>query len=323
MRLKNLIRKAACWLVSIPLCVTSCAVADDSSAVALALLTPGIPLGVRHALSGSQFAATVTKLGEHDREAAILKQLLAGNLPNFLKKLIPVDLRYQHTSGAVIRATIFVMPEYLAIGSDHDFLRIPMNLHTAAGVASKLGFVLPTRKMVDAIYARASVHFLPQPMPAGPQMRSTGYYETHNARIEEQSRQLGVTRGSLVSGDKKDVVVTNRLLDHPERIAIYGWHRANGEPIQPLSTVHGACYADYSHGIRLVSETVLVDGKARSIYDVLSDPLLAPALSDEGPIPHLREMLTRAATDPLCEPVATHNALKDPYFTSFTQRNPR
>lgn len=323
MRLKYLIRKVACWAVSVPLCVTSGAVGDDSSAVALALLTRSIPAGLRQALTGSQFAAVVTKLGEHDREQAILKQLLAGNLPDFLKKLIPVDLRYQPPSGAAIRATIFVMPEYLAIGSDRDFLRIPMNLHTAAGVASKLGFVLPTRKMVDAIYARATVHFPPQPMPAGPQMRSTGYYETHNTRIEEQSLQLGVTQGSLVSGHKKDVVVTNRLLDHPERIAIYGWHRANGDPIQPLSTVHGACYADYSHGIRLVSETVLVDGKSRSIYDVLADPVLAPALSDEGPIPHLREMLTRAASDPLCEPVAIPSAPQDAYLRSFTQRKPR
>ena len=55
---------------------------------------------------------------------------------------------------------------------------------------------------------------------------------------------------------------------NPGKIAIYGWHRLNGAPIQPLSTVHGACYADYSHGIRLVSETVLVDGKTRFVHHV-------------------------------------------------------
>ena len=30
------------------------------------------------------------------------------------------------------------MPDYLAIGSDKDFLRIPMNLHTATAIAASL-----------------------------------------------------------------------------------------------------------------------------------------------------------------------------------------
>jgi hypothetical protein len=48
--------------------------------------------------------------------------------------------------------------------------------------------------------------------------------------------------------------------------------------------VHGAGYADYSHGIRLVSQKVLMDGKLLSIFDVLKDPELASLLSDEGPM---------------------------------------
>ena len=90
--------------------------------------------------------------------------------------------------------------------------------------------------------------------------------------------------GELVSGDKKDVVITNRLAVNLGRIAIYGWHRGPGEPIQPLSTVHGANYADYSHGIRLVSEMALINGKLRSVYDILRDSSAAKVLSDEGPI---------------------------------------
>ncbi|HBZ55180.1 MAG TPA: hypothetical protein DEO88_07230, partial [Syntrophobacteraceae bacterium] len=58
-------------------------------------------------------------------------------------------------------------------------------------------------------------------------------------------------------------------------IAIYGWHRGMGNPIQPLSTAHGVNYADYSHGVRLVSDIVLIDGKYESIYRILQDPLLA------------------------------------------------
>lgn len=251
-------------------------------------------------LTGSRFADYVSRMDARQREQAILKELLNGNVPGFLKNLIPVALSYRSPGGKTISATVFVMPEYLAIGSDKDFLRIPMNLYTAAAVATRMGFILPTRKIVNAIYEQSAFHFAPEPMTAGPQMRSTEYYQTHNRKIEEQSRTLGVTQGALVSGHKKDVVVTNLLFTSPGRIAIYGWHRLNGAPIQPLSTVHGACYADYSHGIRLVSETVTVDGQSRSAYDVLQDPVLSRALSDEGPIPNLRGLIAGAAQE-TCE----------------------
>ena len=89
----------------------------------------------------------------------------------------------------------------------------------------------------------------------------------------------------MLAGHKKDVVLTNRLAAKADRIAIYGWHRDPGDPIQPLSTVHGARYADYSHGVRLVWNQVTIEGRQRSIYDVLHDPRLAPVLSYEGAFP--------------------------------------
>ena len=87
------------------------------------------------------------------------------------------------------------MPEYLAIGSDSDFLRIPMNLHTATAIADRFGFVLPTRKMVDAIYHQSTSRFTPQPLPAGPQMTSTEYYRQHNEMIDGQSRDPRLSVG--------------------------------------------------------------------------------------------------------------------------------
>jgi hypothetical protein len=266
--------------------------------LSLALLIFGSGTGLTAAgRTGSQFVDYVAGMNARQREQAILKELLNGNLPGFLKNLIPVALSYHQPNGKTVTATVFVMPEYLAIGSDKDFLRIPMNLYTAAAVATRMGFILPTRKIVNAIYEQSAFHFAPEPMQAGPQMRSTEYYQTHNQKIETQSRTLGVTQGALVSGHKKDVVVTNLLTSNPGRIAIYGWHRLNGAPIQPLSTVHGACYADYSHGIRLVSETVMVDGQSKSVYDVLKDPVLSRVLSDEGPIPNLRGLIATAAEE--------------------------
>lgn len=254
-------------------------------------LTQAIPARPASAPDGSQFAGEIARDSGQQRESAIREELLRGNLPRFLRWLKPVKLRQTLPDGRKVGATICVMPDYLAVGNNRDFLRIPMNLHTAAQVAGHLGFVLPTRKMVDAIYRQADVHLRPQPMQPGPQMTSTAYYVRHNQSVAEQIGAMNPPLGALVSGNKKDVVITNRLATHPGRIAIYGWHNPDGTPIQPLSMVHGAGYADYSHGIRLVSGTVYIDGKPRSIRSVLEDPQLANVLSDEGPVRTL-SMLT-------------------------------
>jgi hypothetical protein len=71
-------------------------------------------------------------------------------------------------------------------------------------------------------------------------------------------------------------------------VAIYGWHRSDGEPIQPLSLFHPNWYVDYSHGVRLVGSMMLVDGALRPVAEVLKDPSLAPLLSDEGPLSQTR-----------------------------------
>lgn len=257
----------------------------------LSTLTKRIHNRPRYALTGSQFLTLVSKMNEHQREQVILDQLLEGNLPGFLRKLKPVTLKHQCDSGRLVCATIFVTPDYLAIGSESDFIRIPMNYHTASVVATNFGFILPTPRMVDAIYEQSAYHFTPQPMTPGPQMRSTAYYKKHNRMIMQQRLSHGIPLGELVSGHKKDVVITNRLTREQGRIAIYGWHQPTGIPIQPLSTVHGAGYADYSHGIRLVSDVVLIDGKMCSVYDVLQDPELAAVLTGEGPISQLSQIL--------------------------------
>jgi len=259
-------------------------------------LTRGIPARTTQDLTGSQFAQYVSKMNAQGREQAILEEISKGNLPEFLRKLVPVDLQCELPNGHSLTATIFVTPDYLAIGSDSDFLRIPMNLHTAVTIAERFGFILPTRKMVDAIYLQSRYHLNPQPLPAGPQMRSTEYYSTHNHLIEDQVHAVGAPLGALVSGDKKDVVMSNRLAMNLGRIAIYGWHRGPGQPIQPLSTVPGANYADYSHGIRLISEWALVNGKLQSIRQLLQNPSTASALSDEGPI-HLNWRVLAAVQD--------------------------
>ncbi len=250
-----------------------------------------IPARPFSAMTGSEFAKSIFSTDDSRREQAILAQIMEGNLPDFLRKLKPVQLVHRFEDGETKTATIFVTPDYLAIGSDKDFLSIPMSFYAVAEIAARFGFTLPTRIMVDAIFRHSAFHLTPEPMPAGPRMRSTQYYLEHNRKIRDQRSALCCPLDALISGNKKDVVLTNRLTRTLGRIAIYGWHRLSGDPIQPLSTVHGANYADYSHGIRLVSDNVLIGNEPRSIYDVLEDPRLARILSDEGPIPKARRLM--------------------------------
>ena len=249
-----------------------------------------IPLRPESALTGSEFANRVSAMDKSEREQAILAQLIRGNLPDFLRRLRPLQLIHRFEDKKAITATIFVMPDYLAIGSDHDFLSMPMDLYTGLETAIRFGFVLPTKKMVDAIFKHSDFHFTPEPMRPGPRMTSMAYFLEHSRRIKEQRLAIGCPLDALISGHKKDVVLTNRLVQNQGKIAIYGWHWPSGIPIQPLTTIHGATYADYSHGIRLVSEMVLIDGKPCSIYEVLEDPRLATVLSDEGPI-QIRDLM--------------------------------
>ena len=258
---------------------------------AMPWLTAKIPARQPDAITGSEFAGAVAGMTGRQRELAIVEQLLQGNIPEFLRKLKPVHFQYQPADSKAVSATIFVMPDYLAIGSDQDFMRFPMNHFAAATAANRFGFILPTKKMVDTIYAQSALRLKPKPMRPGARMRSTAYYRSHNDSIDHQLESLGGTYGQLVAGHKKDVVLTNRLGCDPKRVAIYGWHRKEGAPIQPLSTVHVASYADYSHGTRLVSDQVLINGERRSVYEVLKDHRLSKVFSDEGCIPDAMEIL--------------------------------
>jgi hypothetical protein len=70
--------------------------------------------------------------------------------------------------------------------------------------------------------------------------------------------------------------------------------------------VHGARYADYSHGVRLVWHEVSIGHERRSIYDVLADPVLAPVLSGEGPLRDARALMDPRLSSPGPLALASH-----------------
>lgn len=239
-----------------------------------------IPIRNSSAVTGSMFINNNMNNPHNERESNILKEFLSGNIPDFLRKFVGVEV----TVGQNV-ITYLVSPDYLSIGTDNDYVRMPMNPHTAQAIAEKYDCTLPTRKMVNDIW-HVSINKL-APLPWGPpydeDMLKTHRIGTHNQRIQNQL--LGKDFKVLTSGHKKDVVLTNKLSpNNPlKRVAIYGWIQPNGKPIQDLNpSSHEDTYEDYSHGIRMIANDVVVNGKPMRIADVFADKQLSALVSDEG-----------------------------------------
>lgn len=207
-----------------------------------------------------------------------LREILSGNLPSFLTRFVAVRVSAPDSaSGKIITATYFVSPDYLSIGTDDDWARINVTPMAAQQIADSFHCFLPTRKMVDDIYKAATVKLEPVPMYAFRDSTPTMYH--HHLIIEGQRKG----RSGLIAGIKKDVVISGKIARDakPDRLAIYGWHKPGGTPIQPLYTGHVNWWVDYSQGIRLVYRKIRVAGKWMDYIDVLKHSVYKRLLCDE------------------------------------------
>ena len=265
--------------------------------------TLSLPPRVTNAPGGADFIKMMSPLDFAAREQAVVGEVLAGNVPAFQRRLCPVTVT-NVADGMTNIATFFVTPDYLAVGSDKDYLLMPVSPNTAQRIADRLGCVLPTRKMVDEIYTAAEVKLAPSPIPPGPAMTTVPVFGQINEMIRTQ-RLANLSLhplGALVAGHKKDVVISARLAGVTNKVAIYGWQQTNGTAIQPLYTGHVAAWVDYSHGIRLVSQNMLVNGETQTVAQVLTNPRLCGLINDEGVITNARYSTNTPA--PLPSPVA-------------------
>ncbi len=115
-----------------------------------------IPPRPAQAITGYEFAEKTMGWSGNKRQQEAIKELKSGNIPDFLRTLKPVRLTFKPANQDTLIAIIYVMPDYIAIGSDENFLRIPLTYSSATTIAREFGFSLPTRKIVDAIYEQAT-----------------------------------------------------------------------------------------------------------------------------------------------------------------------
>ncbi len=229
-------------------------------------------------VSGNEFYHQAFAMKWKERDSFALKEILAGNVPGFLKKFAAVHVSLIDSStNKTIKATYYVSPDYLSIGTDDDWARINITPLAAQQIADSFNCFIPTRKMVDDIYKAAKLKLEPVPLYAF--RDSTPIMWHHHLIIEGQRKG----RKGLIAGIQKDVVISGKISRDPklDRVAIYGWHKLDGNPIQPLYTGHIYWWVDYSQGIRLIYRKIKVNNKWMDYTDVLKDPVLQRLLCDE------------------------------------------
>jgi hypothetical protein len=236
-----------------------------------------VPSNTSQKITGTEFYKTVAAWKWKERDSLAVQEILAGNIPSFLQDFSKVTIEIKDSLGNNHQAVIYVSPDYLSVGSNADWARIPLTPMAAQKIADSFNCFLPTRKIVDLIYSQSTVKLEPIPMYAYRDSSVTMWQ--HHLMIEGQRKG----RKGLIAGIKKDVVISGKISrdTKPDREAIYGWHQLNGQPIQPLYTGHINWWVDYSHGIRLVYRKIKVDGKEMDYKAILKHPIYQKLLCDE------------------------------------------
>ena len=244
----------------------------------LLLLRISVCICYSQPITGSDFIEMVKSFDPDTRDRIFAEKVISGSLPEFMSLFVRIDVSILDSiTGKTINGYYFVMPDYLCIGSTDDFMRMPVQPKYAQQIANHFGCFISTKKISDDVYNAAVVKLEPRPLTVYRDSLDT--FVEHNRIIEEQRQN----REGLIAGHKKDVVITHKILKdaRPNRVALYGWHKLGGKPIQPVYTGHVDWYVDYSHGFRLVKQTIYVDGNPLNYIDVMKHPVYRMLICDE------------------------------------------
>ncbi len=227
--------------------------------------------------SAAELVSEMFPKASKEREEQILAWLDKGFWPRYQSRFKPIQvIEGGHT------LIYWVAADYLRLGSDADSVLIPLAWPAVRTLAARWQMLLPTAKMVNQIYQQSDRVYWPHAFPPSDEMSDTAVLVEHSEWVRER-QGFDLYDFPLVAGHKKDLVASKRLLEKPQKLAIYGWHNiGNGTAIQPQSLWHADYYVDYSHGIRLVAPLAQLDGKVVSLATILKDSELSRLISFEG-----------------------------------------
>ena len=153
-------------------------------------------------ISGSEFYRIATSFSVKQRDSLFLALANEGNIPAFFQKFVPINTKLKDKNGILHQVKFYVSPDYLMIGSNKDYARVPVSPFTAQVLADKMNCFLPTALIVDQIYLHSKHQLSPIPMFAF--RDSTPTFWQHHLMIEGQLRNKGK---GLVAGIKKDLII--------------------------------------------------------------------------------------------------------------------
>jgi hypothetical protein len=238
-----------------------------------------LPPRADDARGGTEIGQVLRGLMGQPRDEVFISHILAGNLPDAVRNLVPVTVM---ANGNTLQ--YYVSSDVLSVGGSDDYLRISLNGKSAKKMLDQIDCTMPTKKMCDDIWRLADLKLNPRPMGASKNMMDTPTLVGHNLLIDKEIAGRPFT---LLTGHKKDTVICKHLLDDRSRTAIYGWFNpSTGQAIQGpgvQSSAHSWDYQDYSQAIRLVSRRAQLNNQPIDLYDVLNDPQYSYLISEEGP----------------------------------------
>ena len=267
-----------------------------------------LPPRKKNAITGSQFMELMEERGitatDPTYEKAVIDQIMAGNVPSYMRpeNWRKMTFKGKTKKGADVSVTIRVCPDYVAIGSDEDYVRVPLSAVALQRLSAMMDVALPTIKVADAIDKKAqkirlvtdteierkkgkkkdSAHSTHMIKPDFILWQSKIADENfHKANIPKFKTKGGGIEYTLVSGHKKDVLVYDS--PDPTRLVQYR------PPEQGLDYgAHPNTHIDYSLGGRLIDQEVELSFKpsvqavVHTRYeDIISHPEYYKLLSDQ------------------------------------------
>ncbi len=160
-----------------------------------------------------------------DRMKEFLTQVVRKrNIPDFLRTFVAVT-REGAVPDVQFSVTFYVAPDFMAVGSDSDYVRIPLCAVGAQWVADQLGCALSTGYMTLRCYLKARHQLVYQGLD-GTELVSSEYIQRHHAGITAKINAIrdgdDCAGGMLLSGHSKEIVIGTQMHEASRYVLFWG-----------------------------------------------------------------------------------------------------
>ena len=155
----------------------------------------GLPPRPSPAPGATALFESVAEMPLEEREDVFVREVLRGNVPDGLRRWQPVRLSGM-VDGRRVEATIWVLPDYVAVGSNQDHALVPLTPASAMEIGDSVGAVLPTPTMVDAVWDQAAIRLGPDSIPPSPAMTTVPVFWDHDRLVRARRQSRGVERNA-------------------------------------------------------------------------------------------------------------------------------